>query len=318
MFETYLQYEYHFAAAQLLFVMLGMGATLGVRDFLDVFREPTAFFVGIGTQLVAAPLVALLVGVWLDPPAGLGLGLILLAAVPGGTMSNLATWLARGNVPLSISLTAVTTLGSLVMTPFLLELLMGSQLPTGFVMPAGRVAFDIAFILLGPLALGMVIGNAAPRHRLVFSRWCIYASFAMIGVIVVGSAGAGRIDASAFGWFGPGVIAIFSAAVQVAGVLPGLLLGLPRRDLVAIGVEVTIRNSNLALLLKASLFPAVPGVADPVADGVLFAVLLYGGIALPVALPLIVFGRTGQATPAAPSSRSTTPQRGSVSSGDSL
>lgn len=298
MFETYLRYEYYVAAAQLFLVMLGMGATLGLRDFLDVFREPAAFLAGIATQLVAAPLVALLVGAVLDPPPGLAPGLVLLAAVPGGTLSNLVTWLGRGNVPLSISLTAVTTLGSLVMTPFLLELLMGRQLPAGFVMPYGRVAFDIAFILLAPLAFGMLVGHTLPRHRAAFSRRCIYGSLAMIAVIVVGSAGAGRIDASVYGWSGPAAIALFSAVVQLAGIVPGLLFGLARRDVVAIGIEVTIRNSNLALLLKASLFPAVPGVADPVADGVLFAVLLYGGIALPVALPLVLLGRRGAMRPA--------------------
>lgn len=297
MFEAYLRYEYYFAAAQLALAMLGMGATTHVRDFLEVFREPRAFLVGMTVQLAGAPLVALLVNALLDPPLGLALGLILLAAVPGGTISNVLTYMARGNVPLSISLTAVTTLGCLVVTPLLLRLLMASHLPADFRMPAGDIAFDIGFVLLLPLAIGMVVGTTMPAIRGPFSTWCIRASLAVIGMIVVGSAGAGRIDAAAFGWMGPVVIVLFAFSIQQVSSLAVLASGLQRRDLVAIGIEVTVRNTNLALLIKASLFPAVAGVADPVADGVLFVVLLYGGVALLVATPLYVIGRRGAPAP---------------------
>lgn len=300
MFQAYLAYEYHFAAAQLIFAMLGMGATLSVRDFLDVFREPRAFFAGMAAQLVAPPLIAVLLALAFSPPAGLALGFILMAAVPGGTMSNVVTWLARGNVPLSISLTAVTTLGCLVITPVLLRVLMASHLPADFAMPADQVAFEIGFCLLLPLAAGMAVGLALPRRREAIARWCVGVSFAAIGAIVIGSAGAGRIDPGSFGWQGPALIALFAALVQQAAILPALALGLSRRDVVAIGLELTIRNGNLALLVKASLFPAVAGVANPVADGVLFTILLYGGIALPMALPLVWLGRRGVAAAPAP------------------
>jgi BASS family bile acid:Na+ symporter len=294
MFERYLAYEYHVAAAQLMFAMLGMGATLTLRDFLDVFREPRAFAAGMAAQLVAPPLIALLLAAVFQPPTGLALGFILMAAVPGGTMSNIVTWLARGNVPLSISLTAVTTLGCLAMTPVLLRRLLASRLPPDFAMPAGQVAFEIGVCLLLPLAAGMLLGGALPHRREAISTWSVGASFAAIGVIIVGSAGAGRIDAMSFGWQGPAMIALFAVALQQAAMLAGLLVGLSRRDLVAIGLELTIRNSNLALLIKASLFPVVAGVSDPVADGVLFTILLYGGIALPAALPLVWLGRRGE------------------------
>jgi BASS family bile acid:Na+ symporter len=290
-FEFYLRHEYSFAAAQLALAMLGMGATSHIRDFIDVFRQPRAFLVGALVQLVCAPLVAVLINRFFAPPRGLALGLILVAAVPGGTMSNVFTYLARGNVPLSISLTAVTTLGCLVITPAILRLLMSAHLPPEFRMPVAEVAFDIAFVLLLPLAAGMVVGTLMPKIRGPFSTWCVRGSLVVIGFIVVGSAGAGRIDASIFGWTGPALIVLFSFAIQQIANVAVLSTGLGRRDLVAIGIEVTVRNTNLALLIKASMFPAVAGVADPVADGVLFVALLYGGVALPVALPLLAIGR---------------------------
>jgi BASS family bile acid:Na+ symporter len=248
-------------------------------------------------QLAGAPLVALLVNAFLDPPLGLALGLILVAAVPGGTISNVLTYMARGNVPLSISLTAVTTLGCLVVTPTLLRLLMAGHLAADFRMPAGDIAFDIAFVLLLPLAAGMIVGTTLPGFRGRFSTWCIRASLAVIGLIIIGSAGAGRIDAGAFGWMGPLVIVLFAFTIQQVSNVAVLACGLKSRDLVAIGIEVTVRNTNLALLIKASLFPAVVGVADPIADGVLFVVLLYGGVALLVATPLYVIGRRGERAP---------------------
>jgi BASS family bile acid:Na+ symporter len=293
-FEFYVRHEYWFAAAQLALAMLGMGATTHVRDFVTVFRQPKAFLVGAFVQLLGAPVVALLVGALLDPPLGLALGLILVAAVPGGTVSNVFTYLAKGNVPLSIALTAVTTLGCLVFTPLILRTLMAGHLPPDFRMPAATIAFDITFVLLLPLAAGVVIGTTMPRHRGPFSNWCIRASLVCIALIVIGSAGAGRLDAAAFGWTGPLVVVLFALAIQQVSNLVVLAARLPRPDLVAIGIEVTVRNTNLALLIKASLFPAVVGVEDPVADGVLFVVLLYGAIALPVSAPLFLIGRRGR------------------------
>jgi len=86
-------------------------------------------------------------------------------------------------------------------------------------------------------------------------------------------------------------IAAFALLTQQAGTVAGWLAGLPRTDLAAIAIETNIRNTNLALLLKASLFPAVPGVADPLGDGVLFASLMYGAAAAPLAIPLILVHR---------------------------
>lgn len=291
MFETYLQYEYSFAATQLVLAMLGMGATTHVRDFLDVFREPKAFLVGAAVQLGVAPVVAFLLNRFADLPTGLALGLVLIAAVPGGTVSNVFAYFARGNVPLSISLTAVTTLGCLVLTPLILRVLMAGHLPADFNMPVARVAFDIAFLLLLPLAIGMVIGTMLPRIRGPFSNACIRGSLFVVVLMVVGSIGAGRIDIAAFGWTGPVLVVLFALTIQQIANLVVLGSGLRRADLVAIGVEVTVRNANLAVMIKASLFPAVVGVADPIGDGVLFVVLLYGGVAPLVAVPLFLIGR---------------------------
>jgi BASS family bile acid:Na+ symporter len=291
MFDTYLSYEYYFAAAQLMLAMLGMGATLRVADFAEVFHEGRALLLGLTTQLVVVPLIAYLVAVVLPVDAGIAVGLALVAAVPGGTMSNIVTHLAWGNTALSISMTTASTLGCLLTTPIVLRALAAAHLTAEFEMPAARIASDIGICLLLPLALGMFVGARMPHLRKRFSNTCIAASIGVILLMIVGSAGAGRIDATAYGWVGPAAIVVFSLLAQQSAMALGRLARLSGPDRLAIGVEVTIRNTNLALLIKASLFPVAAGVADPVADGALFVALLYGGFALFVALPSCLSNR---------------------------
>jgi BASS family bile acid:Na+ symporter len=206
-------------------------------------------------------------------------------------MSNIVTHLAWGNTALSISMTTASTLGCLLTTPIVLRALAATHLPADFEMPAGLVAFDIGICLLLPLALGMAVGAVMPRIRKRFSNTCIVGSLVVILFMIVGSAGAGRIDPWTYGWVGPFAIVAFSLLALWSAMALARIARLSGPDRLAIGIEVTIRNTNLALLVKASLFPVVAGVADPVADGAFFVALLYGGFALPVALPVCIWNR---------------------------
>ena len=301
LFDSYADYEYLLASAQLLFAMLGMGALLTPADFVAVFRRPAQLVLGLALQLGMVPLVAVAIASVLTLPVGVAAGLALVAAVPGGTVSNILTYFARGNIALSISLTAVTTVASLATTPLLLRLLAGTHLPADFEMPTGRIAFEIGAILLLPLAAGMGVGLLFPRRRDVFSRWCIRTSFFFIGLMVVGGAGAGRLDPAAHGAIGPIAIVLLCVAIQAIAWAATRAFGLTAPDRVAIGIEVTIRNTNLALLVKASLFPAVTGIPDPIGDGMFYVALLYGAAALPLSMiPLYQGRRAARQEPASP------------------
>lgn len=295
--ELYVEYEYWFAAVQLSLAMLGMGATLRLPDFGEVLREPRGVVVGLFTQLVCVPLIALGTTQLLPLHPGIAVGLVLVAAVPGGTISNVLTFLARGNTPLSISLTAVSTVACLVTTPVVIELLAGRHVPEGFAMPVARVSREILFTLLGPLALGMLLGARRERWRGPVSRWGIRGSLFVIGLMVLGGAAAGRIEPLAYGWTAPLAVLALSALGLNAGMLLCRAAGLPRGDRVAVGIEAGVRNTNLALLIKASVFPASSG-PDPIGDGAFFVALLYGAVALPVAVgPILVHRRRGAPRP---------------------
>lgn len=288
LFDAYVRHEYFFAATQLILAMLGMGATLTLTDFKEVARAPRSVSIGLVLQMLGVPLIAAAFIAWGELGVGLAIGLALCASIPGGTVSNIFTYFARGHIALSISLTAVATLACLVTTPIVLGLLIAHHMPDDFSMPAGRIATEIGVCLLLPLVLGMLILRAFPRVAPTFSKFCIRGSLFTILLIVVGAAGAGRLDIEAFGMTNLGITVCFIAVITLVGWLVPRVLRVPTADRAAIEIELTVRNTNLGLLIKASLFPAIVGVSDPVGDQVLFTVLLYGGLMLLIGMFQIV------------------------------
>ncbi|MEP4335416.1 MAG: bile acid:sodium symporter, partial [Roseobacter sp.] len=152
----YLANEYWFAVFQLVTAMLGMGATLTPGDFRAILREPKAVTSGTAIQLIMVPLVALAVISAFGIAGGVAVGIALIAAIPGGTTSNIFTFFARGNVPLSTTITAVTTLACLFTTPLILDFLITQYMPADFAMPRVQTMTEIALTLLLPLVIGMV------------------------------------------------------------------------------------------------------------------------------------------------------------------
>ncbi|MEL7188998.1 MAG: bile acid:sodium symporter [Pseudomonadota bacterium] len=289
--ELYLQYEYWIAVFQLFTAMLGMGATLTLGDFREVLVEPKAASIGMAIQLVMVPVVAACFIAAFGLTAGIAVGLALIAAIPGGTVSNIFTYFAKGNVALSITITAVTTLACLFTTPLILELLITEYMPADFVMPRTRIMTEIALALLLPLALGMMVLKLVPTIADDFSKWCVRASLFGIVLIVIGSASSGRLDFAAFGATNVAITAALIVVLMLASIAMTKATRLVKQDQSAITIEVTVRNINLGVMLKASLFPASAAVSDPIGDIVLFTLLLYGTLQLLLSVGLIVWGR---------------------------
>jgi len=287
MSEVYIAYEYWIAAFQLIFAMLGMGATLTVGDFGDVMKEPKSVTIGTVMQLLLVPLIAYLFISMTGIAGGVAVGIVLIAAIPGGTTSNIFTYMAKGNSPLSISVTAITTLACLVTTPFILKMLITEYLPLDFAMPTAQIVNDIAWTLLLPLAIGMVILAVLPKHAVAISKWCIRASLFGVVLIIIGSSSAGRLDVAAFGGSNILLVIAFVVALSVAGYVLPTVLGLAKPDIAAVQMEVVVRNVNLGVMIKASMFPVVLGASNTLGDMVLFTVLLYGALQLLIAAVLI-------------------------------
>lgn len=287
MFDFYPACEEHFAQVQLILFMLGMGVTLAVGDFSNVLRRPRSLTVALTGQIVISPLIALAIIYLFGLTGGIALGLILTAAMPGGATAKAFVFLARGSAPLAISLTVVSTLAAIVTVPLTLQLGAREYVPANFEMPIARIVRDVACFVLAPLAAGMCLGAFQPDRRKVFSRWFIRIGFAVVLAMIVCALGSQRIRPGERGLIVPVAIIVFALLCMQFSMLPFRVLGWPRAHTVSAGIEITMRNMNLALLLKASLFPD-RGPADVAAIGmeVMFVVLFYAGAAFFLGLPL--------------------------------
>ncbi len=279
----YAYYEYYLSAGLLVMAMLGMGTTLTAREFLNVLRAPQAILVVLLLQLLITPLLALGLGkaLWLQP--GIAVGMLVVAAMPGGSFSNIFTYLGRGNVALSISATAVSTLGCLVTTAMVLKLFGATQLPEDFQMPAERIVMEIVGCLLLPLLAGMWVRRFLPEYHETIGKVCVRTSVVLLALIIVAALGSGRVQVFAYGLRAPVAMFLFALVSVWLSYGLGWLFRLPLNDSFTVAIEVVVRNAHLGLLLKASLFPAVAGVTDPLADGVLYTVLVYGAVSLIIA-----------------------------------
>jgi BASS family bile acid:Na+ symporter len=188
---------------------------------------------------------------------------------------------------LSISLTGVTTLLTLVTVPLMLQALATQYVPDDFAMPVEAIVIDVALCLLLPLASGLVIARIWPAHHRLLSKICIRIGLVVVIVMVVASLGSGRIRPLQYGFAAPIAIIAFCLIGQQINMLPFRALGWSRADRMAVGIEITMRNMNLALLIKARIFPS----ADLLGDGVLYVILFYAGTAMVIGVPLALNSR---------------------------
>jgi BASS family bile acid:Na+ symporter len=146
----------------LALIMLGLGLGLSVKDFTRILRTPKDFFVGFFSQLVILPIIALGVALTLNLPTPIAIGLMIIAAAPGGVTSNVLTKFANGDVALSISLTAVTSLLSIISVPFIVinsANFFGVSITADISMTS--IALKMALVVTIPVIIGMIIRGLA-------------------------------------------------------------------------------------------------------------------------------------------------------------
>ena len=151
----------------LALIMLGLGLGLSLKDFTRILRFPKDFFVGFFSQLVILPIVALGIALILNLPAPLAVGLMIIAAAPGGVTSNVLTKFANGDVALSISLTAVVSLISIISVPFIVITsadIIGISISSDISMTG--IALKMALVVTVPVIIGMVIRGFAENFIL--------------------------------------------------------------------------------------------------------------------------------------------------------
>jgi BASS family bile acid:Na+ symporter len=258
----------------LAIIMLGMGLTLEAADFVRVARQRRLVALGILLQYTVMPLLGWTIARAFDLSTPLAVGLILVACCPGGTASNVVTYLARADVPLSVTMTAVSTLLAVVMTPSLTALLASSRVDV----PAGGLFVSTVQVVVLPVVVGLMLKRRLPRATAAILPAAPAVAVLMITLIVASIIGAGRTEI-----LGAGLkllAAVFS--LHAGGFLLGFVLSrLARADVVAartISIEVGMQNSGLGVVLARQNF-ADPLVAIPSAISSLFHSLIASALA---------------------------------------
>jgi BASS family bile acid:Na+ symporter len=171
----------------LALIMLGMGMRLHIADFTRVFREPKAVLVGLACQIVVLPIIALGLVLIFPMRPEFSIGLMLIALSPGGVVSNMFSLLARGDLGLSVSLTAISSSACVLTVPFLLSLLLPLFLgvDTQISLPILSTMKQIAYMTIIPVSLGMLINSQAPKFCDWMEQPLKVFSTAFLGIAVV-------------------------------------------------------------------------------------------------------------------------------------
>ncbi|MEQ8304429.1 MAG: bile acid:sodium symporter family protein [Cyclobacteriaceae bacterium] len=247
-------------------IMFGISLDISVDDFRKVIESPKAAIIGLISQFLLLPALTFLVILVLQPAPSLALGMMMVAACPGGNISNFMTHMAKGNTALSVSLTSVGTVLSIFMTPLNLELWASLYAPTASILKAVSLdiweVFKTIATLIGiPLILGMSFRQKFPRQAIALSKKVkpisilIFASF-----VVIAFANNFSIFTQYFQLI---VIIVFlhNALALLLGYYSARVGGLPENDRKTLAIETGIQNSGLGLILIFGFFDGLGGMA---------------------------------------------------------
>ena len=244
-------------------VMLGMGMTLRPENFLEILKRPRLIVLGTCLQYLLMPLAAWLVSLALGLSTDLMVGFVLLGACPGGTASNVICYLSRGDVALSITLTTVSTLLAVFLTPLMTLIYVGEKVPV----PVLHMMLDIFLVIVLPVVAGMIINYYFARYmhfvKHVLPFISVFAIIFIIGIIV--ALNQPKLPMLAL----PLITAVFwHNAIGLAGGY--FLSGFFTRDervRRTMAIEVGMQNSGLSVVLAQAFFPAVASL-----PGALFSI----------------------------------------------
>lgn len=241
-------------------VMFGVGLSLTLSDFSNIIRRPRAFFTALSVQMLGLPLVAFLIGILSPLPAGIKVGLIILAASPGGATSGFLTYLWRGNVALSLSLTAVNSFLTLFSIPIVVNLglrvYMGRS--TDLHLPFWETVSHIFFITIIPAALGLLLRRYAPVFAERISKPAKYVMLALLGLVFTIKLFAGENQGGAglspddFLHITPFAL-LQNAACLFFGYFFMKWMGLSHPSRLTAAMESGVQNTTLAFLIASNM-----------------------------------------------------------------
>ena len=241
-------------------IMFGMGLTLSVNDFKGIFKQPKSVLIGVVAQYTIMPLLAFGLAHLFQLPPEVAVGVILVGCCPGGTASNVMTFMAKGNTALSVTVTSVSTLLAPIMTPSLTFLLASQWLPVSF----GDMFMSIVQVVLLPIVLGVIV-------RLLFSKQVdksvsVLPLVSVIGIVAVAAAvvavNKGSIAETGLLIFA--VVVLHNCLGLLVGYVIAKLFKLNFKDQKAVSIEVGMQNSGLGAALALTHFAPIAAVPSAI------------------------------------------------------
>ena len=257
-------------------VLFTMGTTLKADDFINVFKNPKAIAVGISAQYIIMPIMAFTLAGVFSLDTALTAGLILVGTVPGGTASDVITFIAKGDVALSVSLTAVSTVISPILTPVITLVLIGNQIHFNPV----AMFISIIQIVIVPIFLGLILNYKFPNFCEKLKDYLPTVSSIVICLIVAGVIGANKqaILTSSIVIIVVIVLQYFLSMLIGFGI--GRLAGMDKKQIITVAIEIAFQNSGLSTSLAKTHFPnlsqaTVPGAIYSVWQNFAGSILAY-------------------------------------------
>ncbi|MCG2581716.1 MAG: bile acid:sodium symporter family protein [Marinobacter sp.] len=259
--------------------------TLTIRDFRQVAVYPKGMIVGTVAQILVMPLIAFALASLLAVPPAIAVGLVIIAACPGGTTSNLFVLLARGNIALSIVLTVSASLITILTLPMFTNLALDFYLGTqeAVVLPVGKTVGMLVGIVLFPVAIGMVVRTRNPAMAKKAEGVVSIFGGIVLAVLIVGLIYGVRDQIwDLLKQAGPATFLLNIAGITL-GLLVGRGAGLTQRESLAVAVELGIKNGTIALMVTLTLLES-SAMSIPAA--------VYGVLMFPIGFVLAMYGRS--------------------------
>jgi len=249
----------------LMLVMFGMGLTLKLDDFKIVFLRPKDILIGCLAQFTIMPLLAFAIGKLFGLEAGLLAGVILVGTCPGGTSSNVITYLSKGDVALSVGMTSVNTLLAPLLTPAITYLL----LKTTITVDVKSMFLSIVNIVIVPILLGFIINKFLGNYTQKAVSFLPMISVIAITLIVAAVVSHNSEKILSTGIIVFAIVILHNICGYICGYLLGVILKLPISKKKALSIEIGMQNSGLATSLAGTAFPSLAMATVP---GAIFSV----------------------------------------------
>jgi BASS family bile acid:Na+ symporter len=252
--------------AALALVMFGIALEISVEDFKRLFQNPKAIFTGIFSQFLLLPVITFLLVWFIEPIPSIALGMFMVAACPGGNISNFITHLAKGNSALSVSLTAVATLLAVFMTPINLQFWGSLYGPTALILrdvaisPIEMVKL-VSLLLAIPLVLGMWVNYLSPVLAKKMAKVLKWVSLLFFISLIFLALYNNREIFMDYVFYVFWIVIFHNLLAFLTGFSIAKLIGLTNRDVRSITIETGIQNSGLGLLLIFTFFDGLGGMA---------------------------------------------------------